>query len=282
MGRNPKTVTISLEETSALVMLWLQDGFYRQPSARAYVEKLDLSAGRALHKACNAVWPDYDAVINNRKTGIRQLALRHYRKQMILPGAGLEAMGLELAESLPDCHIYELDWAHMADKQQLIDCRNLSFIEADIRDAAAMRAALARAGWLSDQPSLLVLEGISYYLAPAHVNRLVAILRPDCVLAEYLLPDSALDAASRIIAEGVFTQIMGAGGYAGLSRYTAQSLAIVLDMALADQWSMHGLEAMRLAAAPTQKACFQDSGFGWVEVALFKPVGQAAARQAAQ
>ena len=277
-----KTATISLEETSALVLLWLQDGFYRQPGARAFIEKLDLSAGRALHKACNAVWPDYDAVINNRKTGIRQLALRHQRKQIILPGAGLDAMGLELAESLPDCHIYELDRAYMADKQQLIDCRNISFIEADIGESLAMRAALQRAGWRADRSSLLVLEGISYYLTPEQLKRLVVMLRPDCVLAEYLLPDSVLDSASRDIAKGVFTAIMGARGYAGLSRYTAQGLAVLLDMALADQWSMHRLEAMRLAAFPAQKACFHDSGFGWIEMAVFKPVDQAAARQAAQ
>ena len=277
-----KTATFSLEETSALVLLWLQDGFYRRPGARAYLERLDLSAGRDLHAACNAIWPDYGTVIDNRKYGIRQLAMRHQKRQIILPGAGLDAMGLELAEFLPDCHIFELDYAHMEAKRNLIERANMSFVSADIRDTAAARAALVQAGWQADRPSLLLLEGISYYLSSAQLRALVGVLQPACVLAEYLLPDSGLDDRSKAIADGVFTAIMGTAGYAGLSRYTAQSLAGLLDMALADQWSMHRLEAMRLAAAPEQKACFQDSDFGWIEMAIFKPVGQAAAKQAAQ
>ena len=94
--------SIKLSETSALVLLFLQDQVYHSNAVKEYLLHLDLSAGKELHDACNAIWPQYAEVIVNRKHNILQHINETLAKnpslQIISGAAGLDPLGLELTQ----------------------------------------------------------------------------------------------------------------------------------------------------------------------------------------
>ena len=257
-----------LSDTSALVLLWLDDQFYETDAARRYLAGLDLSAGLPLYHSCNEIWPHYCEIIHNRKFAMRHLARQHLRPQIIIGGAGLDAMGLELA-ALP-VEVYELDRTHMEAKQELIgevcDLKNLHCVSADLAHPAHTITALKTAGWREDVPSLLVLEGVSYYITETELAALVTSLVPERVIVDFLLPADALPPESARIGDGVFGAIAEACGLGGITRYSAQNLAQTMGRTLLEQWSMTRIDTARLGAPHRFTPPFE----GWIEIDVLK------------
>ena len=275
-NKNNPSEYFALSDTSALVLLWLSDGFFETETARDYVRGLDKSAGLPLYRTGSAVWPHYGEVITNRKYAIRHLAQRHRRPQIIIAGAGLDAMGVELAGLLDGVTIFEIDRADMQAKQKMIEASDkrakepfhersqLVCVSADLTAPEHCLAQLENAGWQAARPSLLILEGISSYLGPAQLTDLVGALQPACIIGDILLPDEGLNGEAACISNDVFGAVEAACDLPPVTHYSGAQLADILDYALSEQWPMERIEKRRTARLHYFAPPFQ----GWIEVVV--------------
>ncbi len=162
---------MKLSATSALVLLWARQECYASVHSRAYLDQLDLSEGESLYGQCKEIWPYYHEVIKNRKFGVFSLISEYLEKaeqpQLIMAGAGFDAMGIEVVDHFPHVNVFALDRENMSIKAGLVkqvlgdqhSC--IKHIEADLSDSLNFRAKLCDEGWNSDLPSLMLFEGVS-------------------------------------------------------------------------------------------------------------------------
>lgn len=204
----------TLSTTSALVLLWTDRSLYKASVVKAYWDMLDLSSGTPLYNKCNAVWPRYNAVINDRKwiisTWCKELLTFGQIKQVIIFAAGWAPLGLELANDHQDCDVFEVDIANMEEKSRLVSKihsapKNIRFITADITDRVDCQCALEKEGWRADAPSLLVFEGISYYIGRSALMDLIRLASNQShAIVEYMTPYEQVEPKRRAIPEKVF------------------------------------------------------------------------------
>ena len=203
-----------LSKTSALVLKWTDRNLYNASVVQAYWNMLDLSSGTMLYKKCNSIWPRYNSVINDRKwvisTWCKELLSFGQIKQVIIFAAGWAPLGLELANAYQDCYVFEVDIANMDAKSKLVSKihgapKNIGFINADITDCAGCCCALEKGGWRSDAASLLVFEGISYYIGRTNLMDLIRLATTQShAIVEYLTPYDQVQPERRAIPEKIF------------------------------------------------------------------------------
>lgn len=269
---------MKLSSTSALVLLWAGREHLRGASARAYLDRLDLEEGRALLAACDAACPYYAEVIRNRKHGVREFVKGCIAEagvsatQVVIAGAGLDPLGIDLVETHPGLRVFEVDRENMSRKADAVSATGgvpPVFVEADLGDVAAVSGSLRFAGWNPLQSTVLVLEGITYYLEPATLRALADALRPRAVVAEYLKPADRIDALRASIPDAVFGRIAGDCALPAIHRHDADGLAVLLGMRLRDRRGMMELERARTNA----NRWFPADASGWIEVALLERAG---------
>ena len=267
-----------LSDTSALVMLWAQGAVHTSRGARAYLKLLDLDAGRGLLARCGRVWPHYDQVIKNRKRRILDIALQRTGRggfgQVVILAAGMDALSVELVSRRRGLAVYEADAAHMGLKADLIrrsggdpDGR-IRFLEADLRSPAGIPDALGRSGWDGSAPSVLVLEGISYYLGRDGLSGILGLFatgrRRNAVILEYLLAGDAVAGGRRHIPDAVFGAIGGEHG-TEITRYARDEIRGIMEgvggRVVAD-CGMREMERDRLG----RNLHFMADGDGWINV----------------
>ncbi len=268
---------ISLSATSALVLLWSGVELYRAPIVREYWKRLDLSAGRALFNRCNEVWPDYDQIIQNRKWLLGlwsdEILKSGETPQTVILAAGLAPLGLDLAARFPAFRVFDVDMKQMAEKARLVAGiqnapANLHFVTADITDREDCRAALVRAGWRPDQPTLLIVEGISYYISRAQLIDLPGMVAPGSrVLLEFMIPADNIQADRRHIPREVFQAIVD---YCGVSTpietWTLPELAAKVPGRIVRHVTMHDIERLRQPGRQAAVCTFPATDSGWIEI----------------
>lgn len=261
---------MTLAHTSALVLLMTKDKVYQTKAARNYLAALDLSAGEDLYKTITDFFPDYDEVIQNRKYAVLRfiehlLVHENLPEQIILPAAGMDAMGLEIATLYPGAHIYELDRDNMPQKRTLIDHPNCHHIEADVTDTQACYDKMRAAGWDEDQSSLIILEGISYYIDAHHLTALIETFAPRSAIVEYHTLPAMLSDRARQISRHCFSEILGLTGYEKMSVYTTKQLETLVGLPHIETHNMTKLEKMR----HKRNKNFRHAHDGWIEISLF-------------
>lgn len=124
-------------------------------------------------------------------------------RQLVLLGAGLDTLALELARAHPGLPCIELDHpASQALKRGVLRAQGLD-PGLDLRFAAADLAveplgpALARAGFQPGLPTLFVAEGLLMYLPPARLRQQLAELRSLCPQGRLAFSFMAPDARGR-------------------------------------------------------------------------------------
>lgn len=266
---------MKLSSTSALVLLWAGREHLRGVQAGAYLKQLDLEEGRSLYVACNAICAYYAEVIRNRKYGVRALIEKALPEkgaaQIVVAGAGLDPLGIDLAESCPNARIFEVDRDNMEVKKRLYAdlsgnlADNPIFVTADLSEAGSVQDALCKQGWDPAVPTVLVFEGISYYLSRDSFRELVEVLNPAQVVCEYLKPDADIAADRRKIPEEVFSLIARECALPEIQRYHASALEQLMEgMRVVERWGMTTLEKARSGTClnfPTEES-------GWIEVSL--------------
>jgi O-methyltransferase involved in polyketide biosynthesis len=271
-------VMYSLEPTAAMVMIWAKP-IYRSGMASRLVASLDTSPGEELCRYCEASCAWYGEVVRNRKYFISALAGSYVKKiglcQVQVPGAGMSPIALELIEGHGE-HIaraFEMDVAGMADKQRLygqlypglrpgIEC-----LSVDIRDKRMMEV-LSDHGYDASVPSIIIMEGISYYLSRQELLDIVAMYRSprhdNVIIMEYLLPCDEVREERRNIPRNEFNTIKKYCHLPHIQSYTKETLSEALSLHGGTVEAHHTMREMERARLGRQQY-FKDPGDWWIE-----------------
>ena len=266
---------MDLSDTSALALLMAGGAVHTSGSARAYLESLDLSPGRGLYERCNEIWEHYGEVIKNRKSCILEMSKRALGQglgQIVILGAGFDALSLELLQHAGGIMAYEADAANMRIKERMVRkasphlCGRMRWVDADLGDAAGLVRSLKASGWKERMPSLIVIEGVSYYLAEDEMRGLVAAFKNKAsnrLILEYLLPHECIDPDRADIPARIFGAIQSRYGVP-LSRYDLQGIKRLAgpDGRVDRVLDMREMEAERTGG----NAHFKGSASGWIQI----------------
>lgn len=268
---------MKLSSTSALVLLWAGQDFCKSSRAKQYMSQLDLDEGITLYKQCQDVWPHYDEIIRNRKYGILNLIEKCCSdkidgQQLIIVGAGLDPLGIEVTQKYSHVSVFELDKENMRLKSGLHTCKentsgaNIHFVEIDVLDTASLMPCLRACGWDEAKPTGLVMEGISYYLPGEAICSLAQIFHPDWTIFEFLKHDTDIAAGRREIPRMIFDTIADHCALPHIRRYDYSEVETLFAMPAIDRYSMKRLEKMRTG----MNKFFETEDSGWIEVCLLR------------
>lgn len=105
-------------------------------------------------------------------------------QQLVVIGAGFDALACRIARAYPHITCYEIDAPEMhRHKQAIIDglygnsLPNLHLLGADLSQVPLETALLQAAGYSRDKPTLFVMEGVAMYLSEEAVRKTLAAMR---------------------------------------------------------------------------------------------------------
>ncbi len=279
------TDKLRLEPTAALVMQWALK-LYTEDTVLQYVNQLDLSSGEALLKECNSVCDWYEEVILNRKSFIKhlieqELSAAKQEFQLIFLAAGKSPLPVELLYKNPHKihRIFEVDLSGMEDKKRLYlnVCPELTdklrCVTADITSPDILSMLdMPINGYRHDMQSIIIMEGISYYLQKNDLQNIITRLRTDrenIFIIEYMIPYRYVNPARRRIPEEIFKIIQDSCGLSAVTSYTKNELRTLFLKNSGDfiaGYSMADMELNRTGA----NAHFEKPSDGWIECAMGK------------
>ncbi|MBN1189685.1 MAG: class I SAM-dependent methyltransferase [Dehalococcoidales bacterium] len=277
------TDKLRLEPTAALVMQWALK-LYTEDTVLQYVNQLDLSSGEALLKECNSVCDWYDEVILNRKNFIKylidqELSAAKQEFQLIFLAAGKSPSSVEILYTNPHKihRIFEVDSSGMEDKKRLylqvcpeltdkLRCVTADITSPDILSVLDMPVN----GYRHDMKSIIIMEGISYYLHKNDLQNIITRFRTDrenLFIIEYMIPYRYVNPARRQIPEEIFKIIQDSCGLSAVTSYTKNELRTLFLKNRGDLiagYSMADMELNRTGA----NAYFEKPSDGWIECAI--------------
>lgn len=228
---------------------------------------------RQIHAICSF----NDHVIKNRKWIIRrwsnQILDEGDIKQVVIIAAGLSPQGLEISENYDDVTVYELDLSNMAQKADLVNGmggapKNIRFITADLTDIDACRKVLMDQGWDPDAPTLLVAEGISYYLSRQDFLQCFELAQKGSrAIVDYLVPPDQLIPERRDLPGLIFDVVVQACGLkTPIETWRGKDLVAALDAERIDQVTMYDVEKMKYQDVHDHTVSFPSPDSGWIEI----------------
>ncbi len=158
---------------------------------------VDLSAGQPMVDLLGEAWERAVSEVNNRKYGVRLFCHEFLSEkpaaQVIVLGGGLDPFSIDIAECFPESSVIDVDMANLDIKKDINDSLGgpeIGFCAANLADTATLVPALQAAGWDPQAPTLLVAEGITYYIPkPIFLQTLKALrTRGGALVLEYTLP----------------------------------------------------------------------------------------------
>ncbi|MBW2144496.1 MAG: class I SAM-dependent methyltransferase, partial [Deltaproteobacteria bacterium] len=222
-----------------------------------FLNQLNLDEGRDLYEQCEEICPYYDEVIKNRKYGVVNLIKKSFSNennnfQLVIAGAGLDALGIEVTEHYSNTKVFELDNENTEFKYNLYrnlgnrSKSNIVFIETDLLNPSSVHKSLSAHGWEPMKPTLLLFEGISYYLPAESIQKLVHAIKPNWIIFEFLKHDDKIASDKVNIAKRVFDLILSRCKLSYINRYNYSGIEKLFDnMSVVDRCSMKFLEKMR-------------------------------------
>ncbi len=267
---------IRLSATSALVLIASGNSLYKTEAALEYWSHLDLSSGRDIYEECNTVWAGHDQVIKNRKWCIgnwcHNLLSSGIIEQVVIIAAGFSPLGIDLASLFPICNIFETDIINMPAKQEICNNikathSNIKFVEADAANITQCVERLKAAGWQNDRSTLLICEGISYYVSKSVARNIWKTFSntPDsrCIF-EYMIPSDMIRIERQYIPQLTFGKIMD---YCNINipmtTWSRKELKNESGINIYKHVTMHSIENERYKTA----TYFPTPDAGWIEIA---------------
>ena len=206
-----------LAPTSSLILLWAGQTPYKSSRARSYLDILDLSPGKALLEKYSCIWEDYGQLILNRKFALYKFWLEYLKRiptaQVVLLAAGVDPIGLDIIEAFPDATIFDVDLDNRELKEDLFQKvgapKNIHICKADLTQTEELLKVLEESGWEPHRPTLLIAEGISYYVGKSEFNKTIMSLLTlnGAFIFEYAIPAQQVCKERRHIPEQVFGQL---------------------------------------------------------------------------
>ena len=180
----------NMGKVAAACAIWSRGEAHVSAEARQYLSMLDVGNGSGIVQGAEQVWPAYGEAVRDRKLCVGAMALRHLAnsgiRQVVILGAGLDALSVEIAARTGNSVVsYEVDASTMPYKRRVLEAsgsraaQHVRCITANLVTAGPGRiaSALAREGWDYDRPSLVVAEGISYYVPKQKLANLLGYFR---------------------------------------------------------------------------------------------------------
>ncbi|MCP5463919.1 MAG: class I SAM-dependent methyltransferase [Deltaproteobacteria bacterium] len=235
---------LTLPATSALVLLWLGKDFYNSSVCTKYFNQLDLSAGEEILNQKYLNWPHFDQAMQSRKI-IVQLFIKEFLEkinrptQIISLGAGLDPLCLYLTSTHSNLIGFDVDIANLFEKEKLISNiypkykKQLNFVQANVSNPDEVIIKLQKSGWDKKNPSIVIVEGLSYYLTKQQNKNLLSRFKSETsklyIIFEYLKicteTNPPFDQIGTEIFEGVKNQLQLPEDITRFSREEIQAIA---------------------------------------------------------
>ena len=145
--------------TSAFVLSFANQDIYRGAAARTLLSSVDLSAADPIRAQFEDIHDEITMEILNRKYGVAQCCRKYLDEnptaQVIHLGGGLDPLPIDLAESYPKAHFFDVDMANMSLKEEInqkIGGPDVSFLTANLADIPSLTGILSNAGWIRMPP----------------------------------------------------------------------------------------------------------------------------------
>ena len=175
----------TVSSTSALVLLWTDRSLYESDSAKRFFQNIKLDSGILFKEEMDIVFVRAKEEVSNRKYGVKKLCTDFLKNssnaQVVFLGPGLDPLSLELAHTFPRSSFFDVDMDNMGVKEAItreIDGpENIAFCKADIGNPDQLVPSLEESGWDKDKKTLLVAEGVAYYIPKEQFQRSLGSLR---------------------------------------------------------------------------------------------------------
>lgn len=268
---------MKISATSALVLNWTDYRIYQGPKVRKYIDALDLSEGKEMLGHFSELQHYmHTQTVSGRKffmmkettAFLSALRERGLSGQVIVPGAGIAPFSAAIAELFPDCKIWDIDLYSMNEKAALLSPQfdNIGFLTADLEDVPAWTGKLIEKGFDTSVPSIMVLEGITYYLTKESLLKTLtwAASHGMHVIGEFGLPPEEVHEKHRIFPELVFKTIANLTSHPGITFYSRAEFAKMLDIAGFRNKEMIPMRAMQIERTHSASP-FEEENSCWIE-----------------
>lgn len=272
---------IHISGTSALVLLWGGKEAYKSKLAEKYLEKLDLSPGYELYSECSKIWEPYHEILRNRKYGVfkflESILTSDQNYQVIILAAGIAPLSLDIIEKFPDAVVFDTDIENMGLKKELYRelgvTKNVHFLECDITDKEGFRKSLVQNGWDENKKSIVVAEGISYYLSEEELWNAFSLFqskdKSNFIILESRLPYDKVAEDRKEIQEKVWDYLSKSLHLKFVTRYFDEKVKEYADKIgaeILEKYTMKDIQVMRDGNAEL----FPEHNSGWIEVRKLK------------
>jgi len=191
-----------VSSTSALILLCTQESIYEGAAAKNFLKKVQLDSGQPLFQRLSEILPYADQEVTNRKFAVKKFAnnflASHPNSQVIFLAAGLDPKSLDVAEHFPQTSVFDVDMENMdvkaAINKEINGPQNVKFCQADITQTGQLLSALRQQGFNSQKTTLVVAEGITYYVSKDSFKNSVSKLvsSPGGLILEYSIPNEGI------------------------------------------------------------------------------------------
>ena len=148
---------------------------YPDPESQKFLSALDLSEGQKMYNSIRHLEPHLSHTILNRKFFVQNqirtiLKQKGPSTQVLLPACGWDPLPVRMSKEFPKNSFFCLDRdsVHIQKKwvQKRMPQAPIFYSQADITDSDRCVQLWTKQGWNKNKPSLIVLEGITYYIPP--------------------------------------------------------------------------------------------------------------------
>jgi len=223
-----------------------------------YMRNLDLSEGQSLLERFSAEENlMHTQTVSSRKFFVRKTVCGFLERlqregrsgQVVILAAGLAPMSVEIASLFPESAVFDVDMYNMQEKQKLLGDRlpNIAFGECDIADIEKLDSVLAGGGFRKDEPTIVVLEGILYYLSPSALRNVLGYLSKNrcAVVGEFGLKPELVNEDTRIHLLDVFAKIRGQVEMDSATFYSDDSISGLLREAGFGSVTLHNFQLIQ-------------------------------------
>lgn len=267
----------SLSEISATDILCVADSVYTSEEVKKYLEQLDASSGERLFKICSDIYAGYPETIRDRKFGVLSLVDDVLNSsditQVVIAGCGIDPLSIEIKSKYPAVNIFDLDIHDLSMKKNVVQSlgvdslNDIKFVNTDISNADLTKQQLLKSGWNPKGHTLLIVEGVSYFLGINSIRRLINVFEAaglSRIIMEYLLPEESIDEQIRFIPEKIFSQLAAEANLDDITCINQETIYNWEDITLIKVLNSFTIKNRRFGGVEKN---FNGEG-GWMEIAL--------------
>jgi O-methyltransferase involved in polyketide biosynthesis len=267
-----------ISATSALVLNWTSKEIWKSKNALAYLEGLDLSEGDKLLERFDSEERFMQTqTVSNRKFFVRKQAMAFLKGcqdqdktgQVIILAAGIAPLSVEIASFFPDSLVFDVDKYGMDEKEKYLNhiCPNIRFIPCDITDIPLLEKKLIQDGYNVQNPSLLILEGITYYLSENDLRNILYFFANihSHLIADFVLKPEYTDIKNRAFGVEVFGKIQESVGLEFVNFYAPDYFMNMLKTAGFENAERITMDEIQLERTG-EKHPFDFDKSGWISL----------------